>query len=578
MKTKRAVVGVLSVILAAVLMLVGLYRVVQVYKSYRSDILIYESRHLDSIVSTSARGMGWMMDRYLAQLRQFVDHERTERAEEEFRTTGQALVPSARQLFDQPTSVAVYDDTTGELLASSYADHPVSVGEDETLGADLCLRQNEGGEYWLVFTELSEARFRYEAAIRFESLFDIHAAVTHVGRHGYLFLLDRETRLLAYSGNGDSGVLTAPELQEDAQSGIRMEALRELASRGPRTPEDYAVYRFPFSAYPEGSDEALVVTAPLMGSGTGLVMGAAVSFQEFNAFLNHFLQEMVWVIVLELGGALILLLIAASIIVYSRRNAMELAAVRERADLMEEINRQQQSLAHGERLQQLGVMTSGIVHEFNNLLTPIMGQCLLLLEQLADDEESPQFESALEIYEASENARDTLRRMSNLGKKDVDQSFHLLDLSTLLKKTMNLVSMAKDSHITQKILLPPEPLFVEGSDELLTQAFLNICINACQAMGTEGTLSMEAEQEVRSGRAYAVVRVSDTGPGIPEEKMSSIYEPFYTTKGERGTGLGLAICQKIIETHKGTIRAENRPDGGAMFTVRIPVCELPEQE
>ena len=243
---------------------------------------------------------------------------------------------------------------------------------------------------------------------------------------------------------------------------------------------------------------------------------------------------------------------------------------------MEEINRQQQSLYHTERLQQLGVMTSGIVHEFNNMMTPVMGQSLLLLEQLADREGSTEFEYALDVYEASEKAREMLRRMSSMGKKDADMSFQTLELGALLKKTMNLNSMAKDPHILQELEVPEEPVLVFGSEQLLTQAFLNLCINACQAMGEEGTLTVIMTRQTLSGRPYAVVQVADTGPGIPEDSLGMIYDPFFTTKGEHGTGIGLAICKKIVETHKGTIIAENRPSGGAVFTVQIPITELPE--
>jgi signal transduction histidine kinase len=306
------------------------------------------------------------------------------------------------------------------------------------------------------------------------------------------------------------------------------------------------------------------------------VLGTALSFGEFDSFLNRTLGDVAWIILLELGGAVLLMVIATWLLVLNRRDALELTAVREKAELMEEINRQQQSLAHTERLQQLGVMTSGMVHEFNNMLTPIMSQSMLLLEQLGDTD-SPQFDSALDIYEASEKARDILKRMSHMSKKEGDLGFKILDLGALLRKTMALASMAKDPHIVQELTTPAEPVFVSGNEQLLTQAFLNLCINACQAMGTEGTLTVRATVERRSGHEYVLVEVLDTGTGISETVMGSMYQPFFTTKGEQGTGLGLAICQKIIETHKGTIAAANRPEGGAVFTVRLPTVTLPEE-
>ena len=243
---------------------------------------------------------------------------------------------------------------------------------------------------------------------------------------------------------------------------------------------------------------------------------------------------------------------------------------------MEEINRQQQSLAHTERLQQLGVMTGGIVHECNNLLTPIMGQSMLLLEELEED--TPQFDKTLDIYEAAEHARDVLRRMSTLGKKNVDMAFQPVEIGSFLRKTMNLAAMAKDPHVTMELEVPDKPLYVSANEQLLTQAILNLCINACQAMGTEGTLTVTAAADTRSGREYAEICVYDTGPGIPEETLDSIFIPFFTTKGNQGTGVGLAICQKIIETHMGTVQAANREEGGAVLTVRIPTCDPPGEE
>lgn len=573
------------ILLAAALMGMGLFRVVLVYQHYRADMLTYESRHLDSIVSSSGRGMDWMMGGYDVQVTQFLGRREFIHAEESYLETGDLLFfrelmarPDVRLMGDQ-RKMAVFD-ADGVLLASTDEAYPLNLGADEAVGQNAVLRCDESGTYWFVFGETSDSGLLCEMAVSVQALFSYHAEVSHVGRGGYLFLMDAGGQMFSYS---DGGVTATESVEELLQTHASVDAakLEELANRVSMSPEDYVVVRFPWPEYQAdggNSEETLVVTSPLVSSGGTLVVGAALSFREFDSFLSDTLEEVTWIILMEIGGALILFLVAAWILVMNRRDRLELQAVKERADLMEEINRQQQSLEHTERLQQLGVMTSGIVHEFNNMLTPIMSQSMLLLEELADQEDSPPFESALDIYEASENAREMLRRMSALSKKNVDIHFQTLELGGLLRNTVNLSAMAKDPHIIQEIILPGELMYVRGNSQLLTQAFLNICINACQAMGSEGTLTIKAWCEMRSSHAYACVEIADTGPGIPPEQLKSIYEPYFTTKGERGTGLGLAICKKIIETHKGTISAANREGGGAIFTVRIPAIESTEEE
>lgn len=584
MKEKRVWWMIALAMLAALLIGAGLFSVVRVYRHYREDMLTYESRHMNSIVSSAARGMDWMLDGYSMQLGQLLERREVELAEEAYAESGDAsrlqsvmLRPDVRRP-DKEYILAVYD-AAGTMLAKSELRFPSNAQEDEAIGEDMFVRKDDNGEFYFVFRAVSDGGLTYELAVTVQKVFSYHAEATRVGRYGYLFLMDAGGRFFSYGGNETIETCDVQALLQEKEE-LDEEVLHSLSQTTEALPEDYYVYRYPWEALSETgkmSEETLVVVCPLTTGTNSLVMGAAISFGEFDSFLSDTLKDVTWVILMELAGTMLLFFVAAWIMVVSRRSSLELQAVRERADLMEEINREQQSLAHTERLQQLGVMTSGMVHEFNNMLTPIMSQSMLLLEDLADQEDSPQFENALDIYEASENARDILRRMSGMGKKDVGQ-FHVIDLGGLLRRIMNLSAMAKDPHIVQEIVMKEEPLYISGNDQLLTQAFLNICINACQAMGSEGTMTILAEREIRSGQAYAHVEVRDTGPGIDPENLGSLFDQYFTTKGQQGTGLGLSICKKIIESHMGTISAANREEGGAVFTVRIPICDPAENE
>lgn len=574
-----------SILLFALLLIIsGVFRIMALYNSYRKDMLTYESRHFNSIVSTSARGMTWMISGYSAQMETLVQRFEVERAEEQYAATGSTVElqrlmyhPDILQIGMQ-CKLAVLDRERN-LLAASDGTFPTDNGEDEPLGENIAIRQGDSGGFWVVVCQDSEGGLHYELAVSIQSLFSSQASSAHIGQNGYLFLLDREGRFFACSSRGET-MTYSMEAAENLFPAMDDDAIAELSAVGLVMPEDYRVYSYPWEVS-EGESvvtETLVITYPVAVGNTSFVMGSAISFQEFSGFLTGMLDSVITVIILEIAGAAILILIIAWMLIRNRRSTMEMAVLKERADLMEEINRQQQSLAHNERLQQLGVMTSGMAHEFNNLMTPIMGQSHLLLEQLADQDDTPQFDSALDIFEASEKARNIIKGMSSMSKKDVDMSFRTMDLETLLRKTMNLAAMAKDPHVKENLIVPEEPVFISCNEQLLTQAFLNLFINGYQAMGSEGTLTVVVEQELRSGIEYARVEIRDTGPGIPENSLGQIYDPFFTTKGDRGTGLGLMICQKTIETHKGTINAANNPDGGAMFTVRLPVIELPTEE
>ena len=579
MKIKKLLSWVSISLLAVMMIGLGLHQVLRVYQSYREAMLDYQSQQLNSTVRASARGLDLLLNGYDQQVNMYLARREFALAEEEYEASGNADAmwmlmarPDIRRP-DMPCSVAVYDMNGAFLAASSYQ-YPVDSGSDDAVGS-LVVRTDAFQVRWFIFSATSAAGYRYEVAVPVQSLFEDLGENTRVGGDGYLFLIDTSGSFISYFRNGTGGTCSLDEMQERNPSVQKDEILR-LANRDKLDQDDYIDTQM---IWPEGNgtaEETLVVSTPVLSSDGGLVMCASLRFAEFDTFLSDTLGRITSIILLEIGGALILLCLAAWAIVLNRRDQLELKAVRERADLMEEVNRQQQSLAHTERLQQLGVMTGGIVHECNNLLTPIMGQSMLLLEELEED--SPQFERTLDIYEASEHARDVLRRMSSLGKKNVDMSFSKLEIGALLRKTMNLAAMAKDPHILQELTLPDEPLYVSGNEQLLTQAILNLCINACQAMGNEGTLLVTAAPDTRSGREYVEIQVCDTGPGIPEEKMDSIFVPFYTTKGNQGTGVGLAICQKILETHKGTVQAANRPEGGAVLTVRIPTCDPPELE
>ena len=287
---------------------------------------------------------------------------------------------------------------------------------------------------------------------------------------------------------------------------------------------------------------------------------------------------------LILEGVLIVLLlgmgIALGVIVFrqcrqARQTRAELARLREKNAALAELNEQIRSLAHHQRLETIGTLTASISHEFNNLLTPIMGYSMMALEKLPPEEEELS-ESLAEIYEASRKAKVIISRLSDLSRKSTPLSVQYVSPNELVAKTLEVTAPAKPEGVEVVTDLRCRHLWVYGNEIQLSQMLLNLTLNAMQAMEEGGgTLTLTTDADEKN----IYFKVADTGPGIPEEALGKIFDPFFTTKESgKGTGLGLAIVQQVVEEHEGAITVESREGKGTMFTVRFPISRKEEEE
>ena len=244
-------------------------------------------------------------------------------------------------------------------------------------------------------------------------------------------------------------------------------------------------------------------------------------------------------------------------------------------------------MQHGQRLQLMGTLTGGIAHEFNNFLTPITGYADLIMADA--DPESEIYDNAREISEAAEKARDVVKQISAMSRRNVETIYDAVSVKKMLEQTRKLVetNCPKQIEILEQVDLNEEEVL--GSMTQLQQVLLNICINAIHAIGkAEGTLTLSADVVPRSELllrfpdekipevwpSYVRIRIADNGSGMDKETLQHIFEPFFTTKktGE-GTGLGLALAEQIIRTHRGHICAESTLGKGSTFYIYLPVLE-----
>jgi two-component system cell cycle sensor histidine kinase/response regulator CckA len=232
----------------------------------------------------------------------------------------------------------------------------------------------------------------------------------------------------------------------------------------------------------------------------------------------------------------------------------------------------EQRLAQAKNLETIGLIAGGVAHEVRNPLFAITTIVAALERKLADQ---PEFgEYVAHIKDQSSRLNQLMNDLLILGRPVEDATFLPCELGDILNGAQRQFAAGASSPRKWLVDSPKEPLVVRGIADKLVQVFLNVTGNAA-AFSPEGQpIRIRLWREGDS----AFVAVSDSGPGISEDLLPKIYQPF-ASKRKGGTGLGLAIVQKIVQSHGGTVDARNNdPPPGATFTVRLPLAskEAPE--
>ena len=229
----------------------------------------------------------------------------------------------------------------------------------------------------------------------------------------------------------------------------------------------------------------------------------------------------------------------------------------------------EQQVVQSERLAAMGAMIGGVAHELNNPLTSILGVSELLQDSQTTD---PARKQIAILQQQARRAAEIVHNLTYFATPPAPGKTRV-NLGEIVERTLNLHSYSlRKNNITVDFIREPGLPYVQGDPHQLMQIFLNLILNAEQAIREardRGTL------RIRLGTSGPSVWASflDDGPGIAPEILASIFDPFYTTKRPgRGTGLGLSICKSVMKEHDGTVEAANVPGGGAVFTVALPAA------
>lgn len=235
-------------------------------------------------------------------------------------------------------------------------------------------------------------------------------------------------------------------------------------------------------------------------------------------------------------------------------------------EVVEELHTARRQAMSAERLAAVGELAAGVAHELRNPLTSIKLLIQTVMRQVHHDGARNQLQVAQREIARMET---TIRDLLDFAKPP---ALHRVrhDLRATVRRALNLVEgRARQQGVAVAQRLPPHPVMVNGDPEQLHQVLVNLLLNGIEAMPSGGTLEIAIQSETADGGICRVC-VSDQGSGIPQPVLDRIFEPFVTSK-ESGTGLGLAVSHRIAQEHGGALLAANRPEGGAMFTLELPL-------
>jgi PAS domain S-box-containing protein len=225
--------------------------------------------------------------------------------------------------------------------------------------------------------------------------------------------------------------------------------------------------------------------------------------------------------------------------------------------------------ARSDKLRALGQLASGVAHNFNNILAAILGHAQLIKRACSDEASLERLDI---IERAAVDGAETVKRIQGFGLHQEGAIAEMIDINQMVRDSTTLTqarwrddAQSHGIHYQVDVALGSIPL-VRGSASELREVFVNIILNALDAMPAGGHLSISTA----SSGATIQVRFADSGKGMTRDVRDHIFEPFFTTKGADGMGLGLAVSYSIVERHGGRIEVHSEPEQGSCFTITLP--------
>jgi len=242
--------------------------------------------------------------------------------------------------------------------------------------------------------------------------------------------------------------------------------------------------------------------------------------------------------------------------------------------MMHQLVYRHELLLKAQKLKAVGTLTAGVAHELNNPLNNIILTASMLMEDYKDLPEEERMEMINDMVEQSERAQKIVRNLLDFAR-ETEMESETIEIPEVIEEVLRLASnQIKLAKVKVRGEIDRNLSPVTGDRQQLAQVFLNLVLNALDAMPGGGELTISVSNT--PDRDFVSVEFADTGIGIPEQFLNDVFDPFFTTKKKaRGTGLGLSVSLGIIRKHGGDIRVKSKVNKGTTFTVLLPIAKIP---
>lgn len=558
-------------IIVSLLITCGMTLIFRVFKQNEQILLQNEDTHLAGLAQSVDRSVVSYLGRYATNLDYITGRRGFLEAENTWLTTGKSkdlLLRLQENLVAQSEMTkTVLVILNQEIVLSTDGNTNYHFPDEGGIVGDVSIWpcRDEEENIYLAFLKEHDCGAVYVCLIDLSLFYQRVAGELTVEELEQVMLLDASGQILLHHSLNGARVDDAPKVTEDSCDYYGLQLLQERQAQ-----EQISAAFYEASACTTGEPyTARVVILPAAaGDNQYFSIGVSSNYDQVIQPIHDAAIRLLIYGGMVAAGVLFLFLLVLQGDRKNRRVLREIAVLQEKNAAMEYLNAKTRELAHHQRLETIGTLTFSIAHEFNNLLTPIMGYSILALEKLPS-EEAEIYDDLLEIYNSSRKAKDIISRLSDLSRKNPGLTHQYVAPDELVRHVLNVAAPARPHQVSVQTELNCRHVWLRGNETQLSQVLLNLVLNAFHAMEHHGgtlTISTAADE------AHILFRVQDTGPGIAPGVLPHIFDPFFTTKeAGKGTGLGLAIVQQVVEGHQGQIEVETAVGQGTTFIVSFPL-------
>lgn len=578
-KNKKTLIAAIPLFLIVILVFAGF----GVWKKYRDTLMQNQEEQMLLTTRILSENMAMSAEEYEESL-SFLAKTAENRPQDEEKQL-------YREFIDTQTSFITnlyLEDEQGKL-SESIKDVQIVSSQLLTQSSaknSIYMEKDTDGKIYNVYKRILKDGRKICLMIDAEKYYQKLISGIHIGTNGYIVVKDAEGTIIMHPKKEQWGIPVIAG-RKKMYPDLDYSSLEKMIEDQKKRKEGIShYYSYWWTNEERPRVQKISAYSPVQIGDSFWVVSAVIDYDDLYEPIAEGFLKMVCIFVGILLAAGIAVVLFGKVMRDMRRAVREINDLKELNEQLEKMHRSEQSIAHQQRLQIMGTMTGGIAHEFNNFLTPIMGYAELLMMELPEGSEEQ--DSAKEIYEASEKAKDVVRQISSLSRKNVETVYKNISIKKFMTRAERMIESVCTPLIHMESEFRVDDEMILGNATQLNQVLLNVCVNAVHAIGkNQGNIRISCHSEEKEKLAQGVIeklsdvwkkyihiQVKDNGCGMDKETLRQIFDPFFTTKkGGEGTGLGLALAEQIITSHKGYIYAESKKGEGSTFHIYLPVLD-----